>query len=87
MNENQFAKLKALLQRVQKNSTFYQEKFKKAGFQAEHVQKPADMGQIPFTTKEELREAYPLNIQAVPDEDVVRIHSSSGTTGKPIIIP
>lgn len=87
MNENQLAKLKALLQRVQKNSTFYQEKFKKAGFQAEHVQEPADMGQIPFTTKEELREAYPLNIQAVPDEDVVRIHSSSGTTGKPIIIP
>lgn len=42
---------------------------------------------IPFTEKAELRDAYPLGVQAVPDEDVVRIHSSSGTTGAPIIIP
>jgi phenylacetate-CoA ligase len=42
---------------------------------------------IPFTEKSELRDVYPLGVQAVPDEDVVRIHSSSGTTGAPIIIP
>ena len=42
---------------------------------------------LPFTEKEELREVYPLGIQAVPDEEIVRIHSSSGTTGTPIIIP
>ncbi len=42
---------------------------------------------LPFTEKSELREVYPLGIQAVPDEEIVRIHSSSGTTGTPIIIP
>ena len=42
---------------------------------------------LPFTDKNDLREAYPLGLQAVPDEQVVRIHSSSGTTGTPVIIP
>ncbi len=46
-----------------------------------------DFYKIPFTDKQDLRNAYPLGIQAVPDEEVVRIHSSSGTTGKPVIIP
>ncbi len=87
MNAEQFTKLQALLQRVQQKSPFYQNKFKAAGVDIADVQTPADIGQLPFTTKEELREAYPLNIQAVPDEEIVRIHSSSGTTGKPIIIP
>ncbi|MBP2637639.1 MAG: Phenylacetate-coenzyme ligase [Firmicutes bacterium] len=87
MKPEQFTKFKKLLQRVQQQSPFYQNKFKEAGFDIDNVQKPEDIVHIPFTTKEELREAYPLNIQAVPDEEVVRIHSSSGTTGKPIIIP
>ncbi len=46
-----------------------------------------DFKKLPFVDKAELRNAYPLGIQAVPDEDIVRIHSSSGTTGKPVIIP
>lgn len=46
-----------------------------------------DFQKLPFVDKAELRNAYPLGIQAVPDEDIVRIHSSSGTTGKPVIIP
>ncbi|MBR4581711.1 MAG: phenylacetate--CoA ligase [Lachnospiraceae bacterium] len=46
-----------------------------------------DFYKLPFSSKEDLRNAYPLGIQAVPDEEVVRIHSSSGTTGKPVIIP
>lgn len=87
MKTEQFAKVKTLLQRVQQNSVFYQNKFKEAGFDIDTIQEPADIAFIPFTTKEELREAYPLNIQAVPDEEIIRIHSSSGTTGKPIIIP
>jgi len=87
MKAEQFTKLQTLLQRVQQKSPFYQNKFKAAGFDIDDVQNSEDIAHIPFTTKEELREAYPLNIQAVPDEEVVRIHSSSGTTGKPIIIP
>ena len=46
-----------------------------------------DFYKLPFSSKDDLRNAYPLGIQAVPDEEVVRIHSSSGTTGKPVIIP
>ena len=42
---------------------------------------------LPFTWKGDLRQAYPLGLQAVPDEEIVRIHSSSGTTGTPVIIP
>ncbi|MBO4414895.1 MAG: phenylacetate--CoA ligase, partial [Lachnospiraceae bacterium] len=51
------------------------------------VSSAEDFEKIPFTAKADLRNAYPLGIQAVPDEQVVRIHSSSGTTGKPVIIP
>jgi len=87
MKEEQFLKLQKLLQRVEKDSLFYQSKFKDAGFKIEDIQTPEDIAKIPFTTKEDLRDAYPLNIQAVPDEEIVRIHSSSGTTGKPVIIP
>ena len=51
------------------------------------MQTQADFEKLPFSEKADLREAYPLGIQAVPDEEVVRIHSSSGTTGTPVIIP
>lgn len=53
----------------------------------EAITTPAAFEEIPFTEKAELRDAYPLGVQAASDEDVVRIHSSSGTTGAPIIIP
>ena len=51
------------------------------------IQTAEDFLSLPFTEKDELRAVYPLGIQAVPDRDIVRIHSSSGTTGTPIIIP
>ena len=54
---------------------------------AEDLHSPADLARLPFTTKEELRSAYPLGLQAVPDREIVRIHSSSGTTGTAVIIP
>ena len=47
----------------------------------------ADFEKLPFSEKDDLRAVYPLGLQAVPDEEVVRIHSSSGTTGTPVIIP
>ena len=46
-----------------------------------------DFEKLPFTWKGDLRDAYPLGLQAEPDEEIVRIHSSSGTTGTPVIIP
>ena len=68
-----------------KSGIYYAEVYKKAGITG--VNSEEDFLKIPFTDKADLRNAYPLGIQAVPDEEVVRIHSSSGTTGKPVIIP
>lgn len=79
--------LKKLLARVNQQSRFYQRKFKEGGFDPRDFTEMADFTKLPFTYKHELREGYPLGLQAVPDREVVRIHSSSGTTGKPVIIP
>lgn len=79
--------LRKLLDRVVRHSPFYQKKFKECGFNPQDFSGAVDFGKLPFTYKEELREGYPLGLQAVPDREVVRIHSSSGTTGKPVIIP
>ncbi|BCS81532.1 phenylacetate--CoA ligase family protein [Anaerocellum diazotrophicum] len=75
------------LENVFKNSPFYQKKFKEAGIKLGEIQDIEDIKKLPFTTKEELREAYPLGLMAVDEKKVVRIHSSSGTTGMPVIIP
>ncbi len=57
------------------------------GVDAREIKSQQDFEKLGFTGKEDLRDAYPLGLMAVPPEDVVRIHSSSGTTGKPVIIP
>ena len=79
--------LRKLLERVGRHSPFYQKKFKECGFEPKEFSGGDAFTKLPFTYKEELREGYPLGLQAVPDREVVRIHSSSGTTGKPVIIP
>ncbi len=87
MSEGRFELLRKMLVNISNNSPFYIEKFKKSGVDINEVTSLDMIKKLPFTTKEELRDAYPLGLQAVPDEKIVRIHSSSGTTGKPIIIP
>jgi len=87
MSSGQFDIFKELLLNISSNSPFYKEKFLKAKVDVNEITSMEMISQLPFTTKEELREAYPLGLQAVPEEKVVRIHSSSGTTGKPVIIP
>ena len=79
--------LKSLVSRLEASSPFYQRKFKECGVEAGDIKTMEDFRKLPFSDKDELRKAYPLGIQAVPDEEVVRIHSSSGTTGQPVIIP
>ena len=66
-------------------SAFYQKHFE--GLNIEDIKSIDDFVKLPFTDKEDLREAYPLGLQATGDEKIVRIHSSSGTTGTPVIIP
>jgi phenylacetate-CoA ligase len=81
---NTLDKIKESIQRAMK-SVFYQNHF--SGKNAENIKSMEDFQKLPFTDKEDLRDAYPLGLQAVPDEEIVRIHSSSGTTGTPVIIP
>ena len=84
MTEITLGRIRASIARALK-SPFYRERF--AGIRAEAVQSRGDFERLPFTAKEDLRDAYPLGLLAVDDERVVRLHSSSGTTGMPVIIP
>ncbi|WP_414151870.1 phenylacetate--CoA ligase family protein [Acetobacterium carbinolicum] len=79
--------LQGFVKRLEEKSPFYQQRLKKAGIVAADIKTMADFEKLPFTDKGDLRNAYPLGLQAVPDREVVRIHSSSGTTGQPVIIP
>ncbi len=85
MTELQFEMIKENLRQLTSKECFYKEKLK--GIDIEAMKTQEDFEKLPFTWKGDLREAYPLGLQAVPDEEVVRIHSSSGTTGLPVIIP
>ena len=85
LNEKQLAQVDAQVKRLIKTDSFYGKKYRELGIT--EIKSQEDFERIPFSGKADLRDAYPLGIQAVPDEEVVRIHSSSGTTGKPVIIP
>lgn len=85
LNETQLAQVDAQIKRLIKTDSYYGKIYREAGI--EGVTSQEDFEKLPFSSKDDLRNAYPLGIQAVPDEEVVRIHSSSGTTGKPVIIP
>ncbi len=67
---------------VWKNSPFYRKRLEEAGIAPEAIRTLADLSRLPFTTAEDLRDNYPLPLLSVPTREIVRIHSSSGTTGK-----
>jgi phenylacetate-CoA ligase len=81
----QLERLRSTLERVSKVPC-YQNKFRMAGVGPEDIRTLGDLAKLPFTTKEDLRQNYPYGMFAVPMRDVVRIHSSSGTTGKPTVV-
>lgn len=86
MKEAQFELIKKQLRKLTSiPGGFYQKKFE--CIDMESIQSQEDFEKLPFSWKGDLREAYPLGLQAVPDSKIVRIHSSSGTTGTPVIIP
>ena len=85
INQRQLELVDKQIKRILKSGNYYSNVYKNAGISG--VNSYEDFLKIPFTDKADLRNAYPLGIQAVPDEEIVRIHSSSGTTGKPVIIP
>ncbi len=82
----QFSRLKATLERVYATVPFYRENFNKAGITPSDIMSLRDLHKVPFTVKQDLRDNYPYGMFAVPMENVVRIHASSGTTGKPTVV-
>ncbi|GFE61201.1 phenylacetate--CoA ligase family protein [Geobacter sp. AOG2] len=82
----QLERLQATLNRAYKNVTCYRTKFNELGIVPEDITSLSDLAKLPFTTKEDLRLNYPYGMFAVPLREVVRIHSSSGTTGKPTVV-
>ncbi|MCA1927544.1 MAG: phenylacetate--CoA ligase [Calditerrivibrio sp.] len=82
----QLKRLKATLEKVYATVPFYREKFDKAKFHPDNLKSLNDLKNVPFTYKQDLRDNYPFGLFAVPREQVVRIHASSGTTGKPTVV-
>jgi phenylacetate-CoA ligase len=82
----QLKRLKALVERVYAAVPYYRRKMDDNGVKPSDIKKLGDLARLPFTTKEDLRLNYPFGLFAVPFERVVRIHASSGTTGKPTVV-
>lgn len=85
INDEQLAMVNDQVKRLEKSDNFYGKKLREAGIR--EVKSIEEFRALPFSQKQDLRDAYPLGLMAVPEEKIVRIHSSSGTTGTPVIIP
>ncbi len=82
----QLKRLQAALERVYAHVPFYRDAFNTAGIKPGDVKSLNDLERLPFTTKQNMRDSYPYGLFAVPMEEIVRIHASSGTTGKPTVV-
>jgi phenylacetate-CoA ligase len=82
----QSRKLRYLVEKVYYNVPFYQQKFDEIDLKPEHIRTIADLKYMPFTEKQDLRNNYPYGLFAVPRDNVVRVHASSGTTGKATVV-
>ena len=86
MRELQSERLRELVQRVYNNVPFYQKKMDNAGVKPTDIKSIDDISKLPFTSKQDLRDNYPFGLFAVPMKEIVRVHASSGTTGKPTTV-
>jgi len=86
LNELKLKRLKDTVKRVYENVPCYKKKYDDAGIKPEDVKTLEDLKKLPFTYKDDLREAYPYNMFAVPLHDIVRVHASSGTTGQVTVV-
>ena len=86
MDALQLKRLRDLVDRLAATVPFYRKKLGEVGYRPGDIRKREDLARLPFTTKEDLRDNYPFGLFAVPMERVVRIHASSGTTGKPTVV-
>ncbi|MBO5559941.1 MAG: phenylacetate--CoA ligase [Ruminococcus sp.] len=85
ITEKQLEQVNDRIRALIASNSFYGKKLEEAGIS--EVNSPEDFAKLPFSEKKDLRDAYPLGLMTAPEDEIVRIHSSSGTTGKPVIIP
>ncbi len=86
LEQLQLERLQATLSRVARSVPLYRRRFAEHGVDPDDFRSLEDLQRLPFTTKQDIRDNYPYGLFAVPLRDVVRLHSSSGTTGKPIVV-
>lgn len=86
MRELQSERLKKLVHRVYHNTPFYRHKMQEMDVRPEDIKSIDDLVKLPFTTKQDLRDNYPYGLFAVPMSEIIRLHASTGTTGKPTVV-
>ena len=86
MEALQLARLKETVSRVYEKVPYYRAKMQEKGITPQDIKSLADLQKLPFTTKQDMRDTYPFGLFAVPQNELVRIHASSGTTGKPTVV-
>ena len=86
MRALQLERLKKIVKYAYERVPFYKKKFDEIGLKPEDIQTLEDISKIPYTTKTDLRDNYPYGLLAVPMDDIVRVHASSGTSGKPTVV-
>ncbi len=86
LEELQGKRLRAVVKRVYENNAFYRKKLDEAGIEPGDIKGVDDVRKLPFTEKTDLRDNYPYGLLAVPRNELVRMHASSGTTGKPTVV-
>ena len=86
MEEIQFTRLKETLRRIYDKVPAYRNKMNAAGINCEDIKSLDDLSKLPFTVKKDMRDNYPFGMFTVPKKELVRIHASSGTTGKPTVV-
>src|SRR5205809_1725925 len=82
----QVERLRDGIDRVSRLVPFYRERLNDAGVRTDSIRFREDLARLPFTTKHDLRDNYPLGLLAVPRPEIARVHASSGTTGKPTVV-
>ena len=86
MEALQLSRLQETVKRVYEKVPYYRAKMDEKGVKPEDIKTLSDLSKLPFTTKQDMRDTYPFGLFAVPKDDLVRIHASSGTTGKPTVV-
>ncbi|MFW6061718.1 MAG: phenylacetate--CoA ligase family protein [Planctomycetota bacterium] len=86
LRDLQFRRLKAIVQRAFDRVALFRERMEDAGLTPDDLQRLEDIAKLPFTVKTDLRDHYPFGLFASPISEIVRLHASSGTTGKPIVV-